>query len=541
MSCPSSTLCVAVDGQGHALEYDNGTWSQPLQIDGGTILESVSCTTVDFCGAVDDNSHVIVGVIGPPVVSSITPSSGSVSGGTSVAITGANFINVTNVFFGSTPASSFVVNSPSSITAVAPKGSGSVDVTVSTYWGTSSNNSGDVFTYTNIGTYFPIALVRIVDTRQGATDPSTYAGSTLKAGQTLSVPVVNANGDNVPPNAQAVVVNLTAVNPSSWGYLTVYPTGNTLPNLSSANFQAGVSAVANLVEVPLGTNGEINIYNAFGTTDVLVDVEGYVASSNSSAGLYNPISPSRILDTRTYLGNNYQFAGKELSQGQMINLNVLNLGGLPASGVLAVALNVTEVNATSNGGYFSLFPSGQSLPSVSNLNFYPQLTIANRVIVKIGSNNQISLYNALGNANAIIDVVGYYTGNTLFTGYDFHAVNPNRVVDTRPNSTYQRHNQTFGPGTSNSFVIGGYQNDGVPANAKAVILNVIATNTTSNGGYLTVYPQGTSLPSSSDLNWYQGQSIPNMVPVKLSSTGEITISVFNSSADVTVDVFGWYG
>jgi 6-phosphogluconolactonase (cycloisomerase 2 family) len=107
--------------------------------------------------AVADNGQgtiTIYQVLLPPTVLSINPSQGPDTGGTSVVITGANFSNATAVNFGSTPASSFVINSNSQITAISPPGTGIVDVTVTTSLGTSATSSADQFTYTK--TILPI-------------------------------------------------------------------------------------------------------------------------------------------------------------------------------------------------------------------------------------------------------------------------------------------------------------------------------------------------------------------------------------------------
>ncbi|MEE4419005.1 IPT/TIG domain-containing protein [Streptomyces bugieae] len=74
----------------------------------------------------------------PPSVLSVSPGSGSVAGGTSVTVTGANFTGATNVRFGANSATSFTVNSDTRITAVAPAGTGTVQVTVTTPAGISS-------------------------------------------------------------------------------------------------------------------------------------------------------------------------------------------------------------------------------------------------------------------------------------------------------------------------------------------------------------------------------------------------------------------
>ena len=83
----------------------------------------------------------------PPIVTSISPNIGSVTGGASVTVTGTSFTGATAVAFGSTTAAAFTVNSATSITATAPVGHGTVDVTVTTPAGTSTTSSADQFTY----------------------------------------------------------------------------------------------------------------------------------------------------------------------------------------------------------------------------------------------------------------------------------------------------------------------------------------------------------------------------------------------------------
>src|SRR5258705_320439 len=82
-----------------------------------------------------------------PTVTSISPNSGPATGGTPVNITGDNFIRATAVRFGGTPATSFTVNSATSITATSPAGSGTVDVTVTNSSGNSATGAVGQFTY----------------------------------------------------------------------------------------------------------------------------------------------------------------------------------------------------------------------------------------------------------------------------------------------------------------------------------------------------------------------------------------------------------
>jgi hypothetical protein len=84
----------------------------------------------------------------PGAITGVTPNSGPAAGGTSVTITGANLSRVTAVRFGSNNAAAPPrINSPTSITATAPPGTATVDVTVTTSGGTSATGAGDHFTY----------------------------------------------------------------------------------------------------------------------------------------------------------------------------------------------------------------------------------------------------------------------------------------------------------------------------------------------------------------------------------------------------------
>jgi large repetitive protein len=84
-----------------------------------------------------------------PTVTSLSPSSGSPFGGTSVTIAGTGFLTASAVMFGDTAAISFNIKSSTKIVAVSPAGTGTVDVTVTTSSGTSDTSSKDDFTFTN--------------------------------------------------------------------------------------------------------------------------------------------------------------------------------------------------------------------------------------------------------------------------------------------------------------------------------------------------------------------------------------------------------
>jgi PKD repeat protein len=478
---------------------------------------TVTLTVTDADGWSASIGHPIVVTAGvAPAVSGVAPKFGPDVGGTTVVITGGCFLAVTGVGFGATAAATFNVDSATQITATSPAGTGRVDVTVMATGGTSATNSADTFTFFPgvPGVYTAITPVRLLDTR--STGPLGPAGH-------LDLPIGGTNG--VPGNATAVILNVTTVNGSTAGFFTVYPTGNTLPTASNLNWIAG-ETVPNLVSVGLGAGGSVTIYNGLGTAHAVVDLQGYFAPPGlGTAGEFVPVVPARIADTR----GNGQFG-----PAQTASLQVTGAGGLPPDGVSAVVLNVTAVDE-STAGFVTVFPAGAMLPVASNLNWTAGDTVPNRVIVRVGTGGMVSFYNGLGFADLVVDVNGYFTDNTR-TGAAFVPVVPSRILDTRSTSP-------LGPGGTKALMVAG--SGGVPVVASAIpptgaVLNVTATAPTTASD-LVIWPDGTTMPNASDLNFVSGQTVPNLVVVKLSPTGAIDIFNPFGTVHVVVDVVGWYG
>lgn len=123
-----------------------------------------------------------LGTVGPtPVVKKLAPTTGPAAGGTTVTISGTGFTGATAVSFGPTPAASFKVDSPTSITAVSPAGTaGTVDVTVTTSGGTSAIVKGDHFKF---GAPTVASITPASGSRAGGTSVTiTGSGFALGAG-----------------------------------------------------------------------------------------------------------------------------------------------------------------------------------------------------------------------------------------------------------------------------------------------------------------------------------------------------------------------
>jgi Fibronectin type III domain len=467
-----------------------------------------------------------------------------------VALAGEASAAVYWVPTGTAPITSYTVTaSPGGATA-SPIGSqtsavvsGLTDGTTYTFTVTATNTSGTSpssapsnAVVPGRGAYQALAPARILDTRFGT---GGVPIAPLGPGGTLNVQITGQGG--VPATGvSAVVLNVTVTNTTAASYLTIYPAGVPRPLASNLNWVSG-KTVPNLVQVALGLNGQVTVYNGLGSADVIFDVAGSVATPTVTpplAGLYNPVVPNRILDTRNGTGA----PAAPVGPAQTISVLVAGTPNIPSSGVAAVVLNVTATGPTAPS-YLTVFPTGTSPPTASNLNFVAGQTVPNRVIVKVGTNAQtstagwVSIYNALGSVNVIADVVGWFTDGTAAAGGSmFVGVTPARILDTR---------MTHNLGSSATLILPVAGQGGVPAMSApvaptAVVLNVTVTNPTA-ASFLTAWPDGATQPLASDLNYLAGLTVPNLVVVKLGTNGSIDLYNAFGTTDVIVDVVGWYG
>ena len=430
---------------------------------------------------------------------------------------------------------------------------------------------------TSMLAYTPLPVpTRICDTRPG--NPSGLSGlaaqcnnKTLADGESLTV----AMPSSVPSNAGAVVVNLTVTDPTTAGYLTLYPAGaSSPPTVSNLNFNSG-QTVANLATVGLGSSSgtpSVEVYagpsSGGGSVNVIVDLEGYYAPPSSGVeGAYYPLSPARILDTRCNENMSGQGCAGEnlpsqndsvppLSPNSTVSFQATGVGGVPSSGVAAVVLNVTVVSMADNPlpSYLTIWPTGQPRPMASNLNFNPGEILANRVIVPVPSNGQLSVYNYSGSVQLVVDVSGWFANSAPSSNsgaYLTPLFPPERILDTRNSSPIPG-------GGERSLMVAG--SDGIPSYAVAVVANLTDIVTSTNpqlnypANYLTVYPANLSAPPSiSDVNYTTADPyniVPNQVYATLGTgSGAGAIDIYNGPSGVTpptapanviVDVFGYF-
>ncbi|WP_332601919.1 polysaccharide deacetylase family protein [Arthrobacter sp. S2(2024)] len=352
---------------------------------------------------------------------------------------------------------------------------------------------------------------RLLDTRNS---------TPVAPGGTVSFQVGGVNG--IPANVSAVTFNLTVANPTSFGFVTAYPSGTARPNASNLNYATG-QIVPNLVTVPVGSDGKVTLYNqSSGTAQLIADVSGYyVPAATSAPGEFQALAPSRFLDTRN---------STPVAPNGTVSFQVGGVSGIPAT-VSAVTFNLTVANPTSFG-FVTAYASGTARPNASNLNYATGQIVPNSVTVPVGADGKVTLYNqSSGTTQLIADVSGYYLAGTATASGTFQPIAPNRFLDTR-NSTAVAPNGTV------SFQVGGIS--GIPATVSAVTFNLTVANPTSFG-FVTAYASGTARPNTSNLNYATNQIVPNLVTVPVGADGKVTLySQSSGTAQLIADVSGYF-
>ncbi|GGF42590.1 hypothetical protein GCM10011519_15550 [Marmoricola endophyticus] len=243
-------------------------------------------------------------------------------------------------------------------------------------------------------------------------------------------------------------------------------------------------------------------------------------AADDAAPVLVPVSPARLLDTRT--------TGGMVKTGGTVKVQAAGQGGLPSSGVAAVVVNLT-VTAPTAPGYLTAYPTGAQRPEASTVNYAKAQTVANQAIVKVDATGSFTLY-ASAATHALVDITGYVP-----TGAAYTPLNPTRILDTRT-----------GTGAPKKIVakdgvvrLKVTDTAGVPATgAGAVVLNL--TDTASTGpGFVTAYPEGVTRPNASTLNYAKAQTAAGMTIAKVGDDGYVDLYT-SASSHVIADVAGWF-
>ena len=247
-------------------------------------------------------------------------------------------------------------------------------------------------------------------------------------------------------------------------------------------------------------------------------------------GEYTPMTPVRLLDTRD--GTGLFGVPSKLLGGEVRNIQIAGQRGIPATGVLAVVMNVTVTSPTA-GGWLAAWPAGAPQPTVSILNFIAGQTVSNLVTIGLGSDGQVSLTAPQGQVDVILDVVGSYATATGVPGGRFHATPASRLLDTRAGL-----GKPIQPGFATQLLVTGV--GGVPpSDVTAIAVNITVTDATASG-FVTAWPSDMKLPLASNVNFVAGIAVANLAIIRVPSNGVINLYNSAGSTQLIVDVAGWY-
>lgn len=276
----------------------------------------------------------------------------------------------------------------------------SADGKVCIYTSAATELSIDVVGYTTPDSMLEsVTPARAMETRIGQpTADGQFDGlGRLGAGTSTTVRLAGRNG--VPTNASAVIVNVTAINPSGVGFVTMHPCLSDLPTASSLNYTPGTNR-GNEIIAELNAFGEVCVFTS-AETDLSLDVVGYLPP-----GSYESVAPARILESRTgqtTIDGASQAIGR-LAADSEVAVQVTGRADVPADATAAI-VNVTAINPGARG-FVTVHGCVDPRPTASSLNFESGVSGGNEVIAGLDSSGAICLY-ASGATDLAVDIVGF--------------------------------------------------------------------------------------------------------------------------------------
>lgn len=365
--------------------------------------------------------------------------------------------------------------------------------------------------------------VRIFDTRGHDPDAPFAQPHPGTAGNVIGL---NLQG-SVPPDATAVAVTVTVVSPTGPGFVTVWPCDQPKPLASSVNYLTG-QIVANTVVVGVAPTSALICLEASASTDLLVDVVGYVPSG----GTLVDVVAARLADTRPGESTVDGIAAGvgRVPAGGVLEIETWGRGGVP-EGAAGVVVNVVAAEPDAPG-FLTIFPCGGAVPLASNVN-YTQPFTTNMAFTPTGVDGKICVFSS-ATSDVVVDVNAFVPENSPPVGFG-----PFRFADTRLGElTVDGAAAGTGrqpAGTTLEVDVTGRA--GVPDDATSVMLNV-AVVAPDAPGFLTVYPCGAQVPLASALNYAPGDVRAVAVPVKVGLDGRVCIFTL-AATDLVVDLNGY--
>ena len=275
---------------------------------------------------------------------------------------------------------------------------------------------------TSAGRFTALAPARLLDTRRTAGKPAARSSTLL---------TVTGRGGVPAAGVSAVALNVVTTESAEAGYVQVIPTGGPTRTGGSSNLNAARGqTIANLVVVPVGRDGQVTLFTS-ASAHLVVDVQGWwtdASAASATTGLYQPIVPRRLDDTR--------LTGERLADRGTLEIRPLGQKGVPYTGVSAVALGVTAVRPSAPG-YVHVFPAAAAEPgSASTLNVSSAgQIIAAAVLAPPGRGGHVSAFSTRS-TDLVVDVFGWFLGEGAAAGELDQGFGRNGVAQSRVGPGY---------------------------------------------------------------------------------------------------------
>jgi len=387
-------------------------------------------------------------------------------------------------------------------------------------------------------------------------------------------------GGAVPSTATAIVARVEVLAATANSFAVVWPFADPMPNMSVINYAAGSSTDSNVLTVRLGPGGKVRIANASGSATLRLTVLGYfdATSGPDGAGGTFTITPTAgtgtmaVTAAATPVHGSFSAYTWDWGDGTATSPGATAPHLYATPGIFRIRLTATAAGIGYIGDYFyTAAPAPPGPPTMVTASARNASADVSWVAPSASGGAPIVSYTVTASpggatcstSGQLSCTVSGLTNGTAYTftatamnstgaglaslpsppvtpaaGARYHPVTPSRLLDSR--TTNGGWNAPLNAGTPRVLTVTGRGGDSnVPAVASAVVMNVTVTDS-STGSFVTAYPTGTATPNASNLNFGRGQTIANLVTVRLGTAGGVSFANAVGSVDVLADVVGYY-
>lgn len=390
--------------------------------------------------------------------------------------------------------------------------------------------------------FVPLAPCRVMETRaeynhEGRTGP--FGPPFLAANETRTLQLPASTVCQIPSSAKAYAMNVTLIPRVITDFLTVWPAGDSRPEFWTVRSPDGQVA-ANSAIVRAGVGGGVSVL-ASGAADVLIDISGYFTDASSGL-LYYPITPCRVIDTRSaYRTPSGPFGPPTMLPGETRRFRVPHTPycSIPA-GASAYSATMTAVPPAPLA-FVTMWPAGGVRPGVSSLNSFGGRVVSNSVIAPASADGSVDIFT-FNRTDVIVDINGYFAPDTAGQGLFFFTAPQCRISDSRLAGGYL--GVFGGPAWANeetrTVPVSYSPNCPVLSTAKALAVNVTVIPEGNPMPYLSLWPTGLSRPNASIINAFDGQTVTAAALIPTGSSGSLDVFTYRRT-HVVLELSGYFG